>query len=50
MGKAVERFAKSRPTVRVPEKSVRLPVSADEYYREPAKYTKPLYEPFGAMG
>jgi endo-1,4-beta-mannosidase len=49
MGKAVERFAKSRPTVREAEKTVQLPVSADEYYREPGRYTKPLYEEFGTM-
>jgi hypothetical protein len=49
MGKAVQTFARSRPTVRMAEKTMKLPVSADEYYREPGRYTKPLYEQFGTM-
>ena len=50
MGRAVREFAKTRPTVGVAEKTIRLPVTADEYYREPGRYTKPLYEEFGTLG
>jgi endo-1,4-beta-mannosidase len=49
MGKVVERFAKSKPTIREPEKRVELPVTPDEYYREPARHTAGLYERFGRM-
>lgn len=49
MGQAVADFAKSRPKVMAPERTVRMPVSADEYYRNPAKYRPGMYEAFGRM-
>ena len=39
MGKVVGGLREvERPTVREPEKTVKLPVSPDEYYREPSRY------------
>jgi hypothetical protein len=50
MGKVVAQFAKARPTVRPPEKTVTLPVTPDEYYREPSRYLPSLYAQFGKLG
>lgn len=49
MGKAVADFARGKPTVRRAERTVALPVSADEYYREPGRYTGEMYEAFGRL-
>ena len=49
MGKSVADFAKSKPKVQSPEKTVTLPVSNDEYYRDPSRFLRPLYEEFGAL-
>jgi endo-1,4-beta-mannosidase len=45
----IKSFAAARPTVRQPEKTVKLPVSADDYYQDPGRYTQTLYEAFGAL-
>jgi len=51
MGKVVSDFAKSKPTVAPSaEKAVPLPVPPDEYYRDPWKHLRGMYERFGAMG
>lgn len=49
MGKVVADFARAKPTVQAPEKTVTLPVSADDYYCDPSSYQKPLYEQFGSL-
>jgi hypothetical protein len=43
-------FALTRPRVGVPERSVELDGSADEYYRDPARRMRVLYERFGSLG
>ena len=50
MGRAVQQFAKTKPTVRAAEKVVRLPVSPTTYYLDPGRYTRPMYEQFGKLG
>ena len=49
MGRAVQQFAKSKPTIQAPEKTVTLPVSPDEFYKNPQLYLKGMYEAFGTM-
>ena len=49
MGKVVRDFARSSPTVRSAERTVPLPVSADDYYREPGKHLPGMYERFGRL-
>ena len=50
MGKAVANFAKTRPTIGAAEKTVPLLVPPDEYYRDPWKQLREMYERFGMMG
>lgn len=47
VGKAVGEFARTRPTVRAAERTVKLPVSGNEYYGNPGAVLGPLYEQFG---
>src|SRR4051794_40899704 len=47
MGKAVADFAKANPVVKPPKKTVPLPVPPDEYYRDPGKHLRGMYERFG---
>ena len=49
MGKVIAEFARNRPTIREPEKTVTLPGSVDEYYRDPARHMAELYGRFGRM-
>src|ERR1043165_7357134 len=46
MGRAVQTFARSKPTIQAPEKTVTLPVSPDEFYMNPQLYLKGMYEAF----
>ena len=50
MGRVVGEFARTKPVVKSPEKTVRLPVTPDAYYLDPGRYTGPLYEAFGKLG
>jgi endo-1,4-beta-mannosidase len=43
-------FALTRPRIGVPERSVELDGSAGEYYRDPARRMRVLYERFGSLG
>ncbi len=43
-------FALTRPRVAVPERSVELDGPADEYYRDPARRMRDLYQRFGSLG
>ena len=45
----VRKFAATRPRVQHAEKTVKLPVSIDEYYRDPGEFQKTLYEQFGTL-
>jgi endo-1,4-beta-mannosidase len=47
--RAVEAFARTRPQVRPSERPVRLPGSADEYYKNPALVMRDLYDRFGTL-
>lgn len=49
MGKAVADFIRTGPKVRNAERQVKLPVSADEFYRNPWKFNRGMYEEFGAL-
>ncbi|QOV92224.1 glycoside hydrolase 5 family protein [Humisphaera borealis] len=49
MGQAVKDFIATRPRVQAPEKVVKLPVTADEYYRNPWEIQKKLYAEFGEI-
>ena len=49
MGEAVRRFAGGGPKVMAAEKTVQLPVTPDEYYRNPGKHLPEMYERFGMM-
>lgn len=49
MGKVVADFARSAPKVRPAERAVPLPVPADEYYRDPGKHLRGMYERFGTL-
>ena len=49
MGKVVEEFARKQPRVQHGERTVHLPVSADEFYADPMKYNPKLYEAFGSL-
>ena len=49
MAEAVRRFAAGRPVVQAAERTVRLPGSAEAYYRDPWAAMKRLYEEFGTM-
>jgi hypothetical protein len=50
MGKVVSEFAKAKPTVAPSaEKAVPLPVPPDEYYRDPWKHLRGMYERFGRL-
>ena len=49
MGRVVADFAKSAPKVRPAERTVPLPVPADEYYRNPGLYLRDMYDRFGKM-
>jgi endo-1,4-beta-mannosidase len=42
-------FARTRPTVRVPERTVELPASADDYYGDPLLHMAALYDRFGRL-
>jgi endo-1,4-beta-mannosidase len=46
MGEAVKRFAAGKPKVQAAERSVALPCSADDYYRDPWNVQKRMYEGF----
>lgn len=48
-GKVVRDFAKARHVVRPAEKTVTLPGTADEYYRDPWNVQKKLYEGWGTV-
>ena len=50
MGKVVAEFARSAPKVRPAERTVTLPVSPDEYYRDPGRHLRAMYARFGALG
>lgn len=50
MGKVVADFARSRPTVQSAERTVPLPVPPDEYYKDPWKHLRRMYERFGTLG
>jgi hypothetical protein len=49
MGRVVRDFARSSPRVRPAERTVPLPVPADEYYRDPWKHLRAMYERFGTL-
>jgi endo-1,4-beta-mannosidase len=49
MGRAIAEFAKQKPTVQAPAKTVTLPVSADEFYKDPGCHTPALYARFGTI-
>ncbi len=49
VGEAVGEFAKTRPTIRDPERTITLPISPDAYYQDPAEFLRPLYENFGTL-
>ena len=49
MGQVVRDFAAQMPQVRQAQKTVNLPCSADEYYRDPWNIQKGLYETFGTV-
>ena len=49
MGKVVADFIKSRPLIRRAERTVTLPVSADEFYKDPAPHNRVMYERFGRL-
>jgi endo-1,4-beta-mannosidase len=49
MGRVVEQFARSKPTVQVAQKVVELPVPITDYWRNPQTYIKTLYDVFGAL-
>lgn len=49
MGEAVRDFARTRPAVREPQRRVALPVSPEEFYREPDRYLPKMYETFGRL-
>jgi endo-1,4-beta-mannosidase len=49
MGKAVADFARARPKVTAAERTVPLPVPPDEYYRDPGKHLRGMYERFGSL-
>ena len=49
MGRVVRDFARTAPTVRSAERAVPLPVPADEYYRDPGKHLRAMYERFGRL-
>ena len=46
-GQVVRDFIRTKPTVRAAEKAVVLPVTPDEYYRDPWNIQKRLYAEFG---
>jgi len=50
MAHAVAEFARSHPKIGNQTKRVGLPVSADEYYRDPWQYLPAMYETFGKVG
>ena len=49
MGKVVGEFAKAKPKVQAAEKTVKLPVSPDEYYSAPARHLPRMYGDFGTI-
>lgn len=49
MGQAVAEFARSQPKVGPAEKTVHLPVVVDEYYRDPGKHLRAMYDHFGTL-
>jgi endo-1,4-beta-mannosidase len=49
MGKVVGDFIRTRPLVREAERVVTLPVDADEFYRNPARYNRMMYDRFGSL-
>lgn len=49
MGQVVGRFARARPVVRPPERTVRLDVTPDTYYRDPLHHQKRLYAQWGTL-
>ncbi len=49
MGKAVAEFIKQAPRIRAAERTVTLPVSADEFYKNPAPHHRAMFEEFGRM-
>lgn len=49
MGQVVRDFIKMQPRVQPPQKTVKLPMSADAYYRDPWNIQKGLYEAFGKV-
>jgi hypothetical protein len=49
MGKAVAEFAKQKPVIQAPSKTVSLPMSTDEFYKDPGCHTPALYARFGAV-
>jgi endo-1,4-beta-mannosidase len=48
-GQVLRNFARTQPAVREPARRVTLPVSADEFYREPDRYLPEMYETFGRL-
>src|SRR5665213_68502 len=49
MGKVVRDFASAQPQVRATERTVELPVSADEFYKNPMTHNRMMYERFGKL-
>ena len=49
MGQVVRDFARSAPLVGPAERRVPLPVTPDEYYRDPSKHLRAMYERFGRL-
>ncbi len=49
MGRVVADFARSAPKVRPAERTVPLPVPADEYYRNPGRHLREMYGRFGTL-
>lgn len=49
MGKVVADFARSRPTVRPPERTVELDVTPQAYYDDPLNHQKRLYARWGTL-
>lgn len=47
--KVISDFARTEPKVIAPERVVSLPVSADDYYADPARYLTDLYARFGRL-
>ena len=49
MGRAMRDFSRTKPKVQAPERTVTMPVSADEFYKNPRAFLPGMYKDYGKL-